>query len=156
MGAASEPSYKKAHPLFVDPPSDMSMSCTRRAEFESAVCNGGYSRFFSVFVASVHSTTDRPKKCHHFFDFKHHHSTHPDGPSFVGVQGHQKPLENTKTLMKIDVFLCLVVQESGFYRWGSAPPDPMPISGSVHTHRPTACQIKRHTPSWDTHLPTCL
>ena len=28
--------YKKAHPLFVDPPSDMSMSCTRRAEFESA------------------------------------------------------------------------------------------------------------------------
>ena len=41
---------------------------------------------------------------------------------FVGVQGHQKPLENTETLMKIDVFLCLVVQESGFYRWGSAHP----------------------------------
>ena len=35
---------------------------------------------------------------------------------FVGVQGHQKPLENTETLMKIDVFLCLVVQEPGFYQ----------------------------------------
>ena len=38
---------------------------------------------------------------------------------FVGVQGHQKALENTETLMKIDVFLCLVVQEPGAGR-----PDP--------------------------------
>ena len=46
--------------------------------------------------------------------------------SFVGVQGHQKTLENTKTLMKIDVFLCLVVQEPGVYRGGAPPPDPPP------------------------------
>ena len=31
----------------------------------------------------------------------------------VGVQGHQKQLENTKPLMEIDVFVCLVVQEPG-------------------------------------------
>ena len=43
-------------------------------------------------------------------------------PSHVGAQGHQKPLENTKTLMKKDVFLCPVVQEPGVYRGGSAPP----------------------------------
>ena len=42
---------------------------------------------------------------------------------FVGVQGHQKALENTETLMKIDVFLCLVVQEPGVYRGGSARQD---------------------------------
>ena len=40
----------------------------------------------------------------------------------VGVGGHQKALENSKTLMKIDVFLCLVVQVPGFYRGGGAPP----------------------------------
>ena len=50
---------------------------------------------------------------------------------FVGVQGHQKPLENTKTLMKIDVFLCLVVQEPGVYRGGSAPPDPPFLYGAA-------------------------
>ena len=42
---------------------------------------------------------------------------------FVGVQGHQKSLENTETLMKIDVFLCLVVQEPGT-PGGAAPPGP--------------------------------
>ena len=31
----------------------------------------------------------------------------------VGVQGHQKTLENSKTLKKIDVFACLVVQVPG-------------------------------------------
>ena len=31
----------------------------------------------------------------------------------VGVQGHQKTLENSKTLMKIDVFVGLVVQVPG-------------------------------------------
>ena len=35
--------------------------------------------------------------------------------SFAGVQGRQKALDNTKTLMKIDVSLCLVVQEPGVY-----------------------------------------
>ena len=51
---------------------------------------------------------------------------------FVGVQGqgHQKPLENTKTLIKIDVFLCLVVQEPGVYRGGSVPPDPPFLHGT--------------------------
>ena len=42
---------------------------------------------------------------------------------FVGVQGHPKSLENTETLMKIDVFLCLVVQEPGT-PGGLRPPDP--------------------------------
>ena len=44
--------------------------------------------------------------------------------SFVGVQGHQKALEKTGTLMKIGVSLCLVVQEPGVYRGGSAPRTP--------------------------------
>ena len=89
VGAASEPSYKKAHPLFVDPPSDMSMSCARRAEFESAPSRR-VPADFSVFTTFLHSTTDRPKKFHHFFDFKHHHSTHPDGPAFCGCSGTSK------------------------------------------------------------------
>ena len=41
----------------------------------------------------------------------------------VGVQGHQKQWENTKVLMEIDVFVCLVVQEPGV-PGGFAPPDP--------------------------------
>ena len=45
---------------------------------------------------------------------------------FVGVEGHQKPLENTETLMKIDVCLCLVVREPGFYR-GAPPPRTPPF-----------------------------
>ena len=44
--------------------------------------------------------------------------------SFVGVQGHQKPLENTKTLMKIDVLGCLVVQEPGVPGGLRPPPEP--------------------------------
>ena len=56
--------------------------------------------------------------------------------SFVGVQGHQKPLENTKTLMEIDVFLCLVVQEPGVYRGGSAPPSsPFYLKLAALTHK---------------------
>ena len=31
----------------------------------------------------------------------------------MGVQGHQKQLDNTKVLIEIDVFACLVVQELG-------------------------------------------
>ena len=58
---------------------------------------------------------------------------------FVGVQGHQKPLENTKTLMKIDVFLCLVVQEPGVYR--GPPPAHCPVPDGrykppLHATRP--------------------
>ena len=41
----------------------------------------------------------------------------------MGVQGHQKQWENTKVLMEIDVFVCLVVQEPGV-PGGQAPPDP--------------------------------
>ena len=40
----------------------------------------------------------------------------------MGVQGHQNQLENTKVLMEIDVFVCLVVQEPGVP--GGAPPPP--------------------------------
>ena len=46
---------------------------------------------------------------------------------FVGVQGHQKPLENPKTLMKIDVFVCLVVREPGV-PGGAAPSRTPPFS----------------------------
>ena len=35
--------------------------------------------------------------------------------------------------MKIDVFLCLVVQEPGVYRGGSAPPDPPFLYGAGGT-----------------------
>ena len=31
----------------------------------------------------------------------------------MGVQGHQKSLENTELLKKMDVFVCLVAQEPG-------------------------------------------
>ena len=44
----------------------------------------------------------------------------------MGVQGHQKPLENTETLMKIDVLGCLVVQEPGV-----PGPGDMPDSGKA-------------------------
>ena len=115
--------YKKAHPLVVDPPSDMSMSCTRRAESES----GLYLRLprdFSVFVALC---TPPPTDQKSFITFSTSNTTTAHTQMdlrFVAVQGHQKALENTETLMKIDVFVCLVVQESGVYRGGSAPPDP--------------------------------
>ena len=39
-------------------------------------------------------------------------------PPLVDVQGHQKQLENTNTLVEIDGFVCLVVQD--------APPRPPP------------------------------
>ena len=41
----------------------------------------------------------------------------------MGVQGHQKQWENTKVLMEIDVFVCLVVQEPGV-PGGLRPPGP--------------------------------
>ena len=98
----------------------MSMSCARRAEFESAPSRG-VSSDFSVFVAFG---TPPPTDQNIFITFSTSNTTtahtQMDLP-FVGVQGHQKPLENTKTLMKIDVFLCLVVQEPGVYRGGSPP-----------------------------------
>ena len=105
----------------------MSMSCTRRAEFESAA----FRRLpdeRSVFVAfrtppptdqksSITISTSNTTTAH----------TQMDLP-FVGVQGHQKPLENTKTLMKIDVFLCLVVQEPGVSRGGQFYLDLAPLT----------------------------
>ena len=78
------------------------MSCTRRAEFESAPSRP-VPADFSVFTTFSHSTTDRPKKFDHYFDFKHHHSTHPDGPAFCGCSGtskiigkHENPYENRR------------------------------------------------------------
>ena len=90
----------------------MSMSCARRAEFESAVCRG-VPRDFSVFTTFSHSTaTDQKSSIAFSTSNTTTAHTQMDLP-FVGVQGHQKSLENTETLMKIDVFLCLVVQEPG-------------------------------------------
>ena len=88
----------------------MSMSCARRAEFESAVCRG-VPRDFSVFTSFSHSTaTDQKSSIAFSTSNTTTAHTQMDLP-FVGVQGHQKSLENTESLMKIDVFLCLVVQD---------------------------------------------
>ena len=58
---------------------------------------------------------------------------------FVGVQGLQKPLKNTETLMKIDVFLCLVVQEPGI-PGGSAPPLTPPLFVEIRVlQAPVTC-----------------
>ena len=101
----------------------MSMSCTRRAEFESAVRRRAPPDF-SVFVA-FRTPPPTDQKSSITFSTSNTTTAHTqmDLP-FVGVQGHQKPLENTKTLMKIDVFLCLVVQEPGVYRGAGAPTPP--------------------------------
>ena len=62
----------------------------------------GAPRFrFWCFSTSVSRPT---KKVPSFFDFKHHHSTHPDGPAFCGCSGYHKSLENTENFMRIDVF----------------------------------------------------
>ena len=50
----------------------------------------------------------------------------------VGVQGHKKTLENSKTLMKIDVFVGLVVQVP-VCRGGRSPPGTL---GSCTTRHP--------------------
>ena len=103
----------------------MSISCTRRAEFESAAFRRLPDESY-VFVAfrtppptdqksSVTISTSNTTTAH----------TQMDLP-FVGVQGHQKAWEKTETLMKIDVFLCLVVQEPGVFL---SPPDPPFLSG---------------------------
>ena len=70
----------------------------------------------------------------------------------VGVQGHQKQWENTKVLMEIDVFVCLVVQEAGVPR-GFAPPDPSlrriePTAENCIQLRPAPPDVRwSHTPS---------
>ena len=59
----------------------------------------GHAAFsFLVFSTSVSRPT---KKILSFFDFKHHHSTHPDGPAFCGCSvtsksmgKHENPYEN--------------------------------------------------------------
>ena len=120
--------YKKAHPLFVDPPSDMSMSCTRRAEFESAA----FRRLPDGSSVLVAFRTPPPTDQNSLITLSTSNTTTAHTQmdlSFVGVQGHQKAWEKTETLMKIDVFLCLVVQEPGVSRGGSAPPDPPFLSG---------------------------
>ena len=110
--------YKKAHPLFVDPPSDMSMSCTRRAEFESAA----FRRLPDESSAFVAFRTPPPTDQKSLITLSTSNTTtahtQMDLP-FVGVQGHQKPLAYTKTLMKFDGFSCLVVPDPGAYRGGS-------------------------------------
>ena len=112
---------KKAHPLFVDPPSDMSMSCTRRAEFESAA----FRRLPDESSAFVAFRTPPPTDQKSLITLSTSNTTtahtQMDLP-FVGVQGHQKPLENTKTLMKIGRFPVSGGAEPGVYRGGSAPP----------------------------------
>ena len=108
------------------------MSCTRRAEFESAA----FRRLPDENSAFVAFRTPPPTDQKSLITLSTSNTTTAHTQmdlSFVGVQGHQKPLENTKTLMKIDVFLCLVVQEPGVYRGGSgsAPPDPPFLSRLV-------------------------
>ena len=78
-----------------------------------------------VFVFGVFrpQSADRPKKFSGFpFPNTTKAQTQMEAP-LVGVQGHQKQLENTKVLMEIDVFVCLVVQEPGV-PGGLRPPGP--------------------------------
>ena len=82
------------------------MSCTRRAEFESAVCRRVSSDCFISF-ASAHSTPDRPKKFHHFFDFKQHHSTHTDGPAFCGCSRTSKNIRKCQKPLRKSTFSCV-------------------------------------------------
>ena len=88
------------------------MSCTRRAEFESVLEQRRTTQLF-VFTTFLHFTTTDQNI---FITFSTSNTTtahtQMDLP-FVGVQGHQKPLENTGDLMKIDVLGCLAVQEPG-------------------------------------------
>ena len=92
------------------------MSCTWRAEFESAACRRLPSDFFISF-ASAHSTPDRPKTFHHFFDFKHHHSTHTDGPAFCGCSRASKNIWKCQKPLSKPTFAW--TQGSS---WGSLPP----------------------------------
>ena len=72
-----------------------------------------------VFVLGVFrpQSADRPEKFSGFpFPNTTKAQTQMEAP-LVGVQGHQKQLENTKVLMEIDVFVCLVVQEPGVPAW---------------------------------------
>ena len=87
----------------------MSMSCTRRAEFESAA----FRRLPDESSAFVAFRTPPPTDQTFLITLPTSNTTTAHTQmnlSFVGVQGHQKALEKTETLMKIDVFLCLVVQ----------------------------------------------
>ena len=86
----------------------------------------GAPRRFAIFVAFAHPP---PTDQNIFIIFSTSNTTtaHTQmGLLVVGVQGHQKTLENSKTLMKIDVFVGLVVQVPG----------PPPFY--VH-HRPVTC-----------------
>ena len=123
-----EPIWPNAKHLHLDPPSDHSIGVSRRAAFIGLLGRVGARRVF-VFGVFRPQSADRPKKSPHFSTSNTTTAHTQMGLSFVSVQGHQKPLENTKTLMKIDVLLSLVVQEPGVWRGGSAPPDPLFIWG---------------------------
>ena len=104
--------WPNAKRLELDPPSDYSIDVSQRAEFNGLLDRVGPRRVF-VFGVFRPQSADRPKKSPHFSTSNTTTAhTQMDLP-FVGVQGHQKTLENPKTLMKIDVFVCLVVREPG-------------------------------------------
>ena len=123
------------------------MSCTRRAEFESAA----FRRLPDENSAFVAFRTPPPTDRKGVITLSTSNTTtaHTQmGLSFVGVQGHHKPLENTRTLMKIDVFLCLVVQEPGVS--AEPPQDPpfylglAPLTQGLATTAATAASGARH------------
>ena len=90
---ATRGSDKKAHPLSVDPPSDMSMSCTRRAEFESAAFRRRPDEN-SAFVA-FHTPPPTDQKSSITISTSNTTTAHTQMDlSFVGVQGHQQPRKN--------------------------------------------------------------
>ena len=120
--APGSPLHTNETRLELDPPSDHSIDVSQRAEFNGLLSRVVPCRVF-VFGVFRPQSADRPKKFSGFpFPNTTKAQTQMEAP-LVGVQGHQKQLENTKVLMEIDVFVCLVVQEPGV-PGGFAPPDP--------------------------------
>ena len=113
--------WPNAKRLYLDPPSDTPIDASQRAAFNGLLPRVAPCRVF-VFGVFRPQSADRPKKFSGFpFPNTTKAQTQMEAP-LVGVQGHQKQWENTKVLMEIDVFVCLVVQEPGVYRGGGAPP----------------------------------
>ena len=114
--------WPNAKRLYLDPPSDPPIDASQRAASNGLLACVGQCRVF-VFGVFRPQSADRPKKISGFpFPNTTKAQTQMEAP-LVGVQGHQKQWENTKVLMEIDVFVCLVVQEPGV-PGGLRPPGP--------------------------------
>ena len=121
--------WPNAKRLYLDPPSDTPIDASQRAASNGLLAGVGQCRVF-VFGVFRPQSADRPKKFSGFpFPNTTKAQTQMEAP-LVGVQGHQKQWENTKVLMEIDVFVCLVVQEPGVP--GGLRPSPLPKPHAAH------------------------